>query len=90
MDNKDTKGGNNSGTPQSETQNDLGVPIIQIFINAKNQLQWNWRNVSGEIVERILLDVFRGQVKYNLEKAQNKSKIIAPSLGETLIVNKGN
>jgi len=77
---------NDNGTKK----NDLGVPVIQIFINEQKQLTWNWHGVTGEQVEQILLNAFHGQVRYNLEQKNKQTKIIKPSLGETLSLNKGN
>lgn len=68
---------------------DLGVPIIQLFINSQNQLHWIWNpKISGEKVEEILLEAFRGQVAYNLNKQKQQSKIIVPSLAQVVGVSR--
>ena len=64
-------------------------PLINIFLNEAGQLQWRWQNLSGENVEKVLLDVLRGQIAYNLQKQQQQKKIIDPNLSQIVGVNGG-
>lgn len=61
--------------------------LVSIFLNEAGQLQWRWQNLSGENLEKVLLDVLRGQIAYNLQKQQQQKKIITPSLGQIVGIN---
>jgi len=77
---------------KDEVQDNLNKRcVVKIYIGQNGLPTWTWQGLSGEQVERLFLDCYHNQVRYNIEKAikeKDKPKIFKPNINDVIMTNK--